>query len=292
MYGKEEKMLGAIEAGGTKFVCAVSDEELVIQDRVTVPTTQPEETMQNVYDFFDQYELDSIGIGSFGPIGVNKHSESYGFITTTPKIAWQNVNFVGLIKERYEIPVGWTTDVNAAALGELKKGAAQGKSSCIYLTVGTGIGGGAVIDGKPLEGFGHPEMGHLLVKMHEQDTYEGFCPFHENCLEGLAAGPAIEKRYGKKAQDLADNKEVWEIEAYYLAQALVSYTLILSPEKIILGGGVMKQKQLYPLIRQEFKKLLNGYVEIPDLDEYIVSPGLGDDAGITGSLILAKNELS
>lgn len=285
-------MLGAIEAGGTKFVCAVSDEELIIQDRVTVPTTQPEETMQNVYDFFDQYELDSIGIGSFGPIGVNKHSESYGFITTTPKIAWQNVNFVGLIKERYEIPVGWTTDVNAAALGELKKGAAQGKSSCIYLTVGTGIGGGAVIDGKPLEGFGHPEMGHLLVKMYEQDTYEGFCPFHENCLEGLAAGPAIEKRYGKKAQDLADNKEVWEIEAYYLAQALVSYTLILSPEKIILGGGVMKQKQLYPLIRQEFKKLLNGYVEIPDLNEYIVSPGLGDDAGITGSLILAKNELS
>lgn len=285
-------MLGAIEAGGTKFVCAVSDENLVIQDRATIPTTKPEETMQYVYDFFDQYELDAIGIGSFGPIGVNKHSDSYGFITTTPKIAWQNVNFVGLIKERYEIPVGWTTDVNAAALGELKKGAAQGKSSCIYLTVGTGIGGGAVIDGKPLEGFGHPEMGHLLVKMHEQDTYEGFCPFHENCLEGLAAGPAIEKRYGKKAQDLADNKEVWEIEAYYLAQALVSYTLILSPEKIILGGGVMKQKQLYPLIRQEFKKLLNGYVEIPDLDEYIVSPGLGDDAGITGSLILAKNELS
>lgn len=284
-------MLGAIEAGGTKFVCAVSDDSLNIKDRVTIPTTQPEETLEQVYQFFDQFDLEAIGIGSFGPIDVNKNSETYGYITTTPKTAWQNVDFVGSMKERYNVPIGWTTDVNAAALGELEKGAAQGKRSCIYLTVGTGIGGGAVVDGKPLEGFGHPEMGHLLVRMHEDDTYGGFCPYHENCLEGLAAGPAIEQRYGKKGQELADQEEVWEMEAYYLAQALVSYTLVLSPERIILGGGVMKQKQLFPLIREEFSQLLNGYVATPDLHEYIVSPGLGDDAGITGSLLLAKKEI-
>lgn len=284
-------MIGAIEAGGTKFVCAVSENDLQIKDKVTIPTTQPSETLEQVFEFFDQYSLEAIGIGSFGPVDVNQNSETYGYITTTPKTAWQNVDFVGQMKERYGVPIGWTTDVNAAALGELEKGAAQGKKSCIYLTVGTGVGGGAVVDGKPLEGFGHPEMGHLLVRMHEEDTFGGFCPYHENCLEGLAAGPAIEKRYGKKAQDLADQQEVWEMESYYLAQALVSYTLILSPERIILGGGVMKQKQLFPLIRQEFEQLLNGYVATPDLQEYIVSPGLGDDAGITGSLLLAKREL-
>ncbi|WP_225743520.1 ROK family protein [Marinilactibacillus sp. Marseille-P9653] len=284
-------MLGAIEAGGTKFVCAISDEALVIKERITIPTTTPEETLGKVFEFFDQFELESMGIGSFGPIGVNKDSESYGYVTTTPKTAWKHTDFLGKVKERYTIPVGWTTDVNAAALGELERGAAKGKSSCIYLTVGTGIGGGAVVDGKPLEGFGHPEMGHVLVKMHPDDTFEGVCPYHKNCLEGLAAGPAIEKRYGKKAQELTDRKEVWEIEAFYLAQALMNYTLILSPEKIILGGGVMKQKQLFPLIRNEFKTLLNGYVETPDLDTYIIPPELGDDAGITGSLLLALKEL-
>ncbi|MEC6748372.1 ROK family protein [Marinilactibacillus sp. XAAS-LB27] len=284
-------MLGAIEAGGTKFVCAISDEALTIKERITIPTTTPEETLGKVFEFFDQFELDSMGIGSFGPIGVNKDTESYGYVTTTPKTAWKHTDFLGKVKERYNIPVGWTTDVNAAALGELERGAAKGKSSCIYLTVGTGIGGGAVVDGKPLEGFGHPEMGHVLVKMHPDDTFEGVCPYHKNCLEGLAAGPAIEKRYGKKAQELTDRKEVWEIEAFYLAQALMNYTLILSPEKIILGGGVMKQKQLFPLIRNEFQTLLNGYVETPDLDTYIISPELGDDAGITGSLLLALKEL-
>lgn len=284
-------MLGAIEAGGTKFVCAVSDHSLNIQDRVSIPTTTPEETLEKVFAFFDQYELESMGIGSFGPIDVNKNSETYGYITTTPKTAWQHTDFLGKVKSRYNIPVGWTTDVNGAALGELEKGAAQGKASCIYLTVGTGIGGGAVVNGVPLEGFGHPEMGHVLVRMHPDDDFEGICPFHKNCLEGLASGPAIEKRYGEKAQDLAEKDKVWEIEAYYLAQALMNYTLTLSPERIILGGGVMKLKHLFPLIRKEFDALMEGYVETPDLDTYIVSPDLGDDAGITGSLILASNKI-
>ncbi len=284
-------MLGAIEAGGTKFVLAVSDDEFNIIERQSIPTTTPEETFEKVFEFFDQYDVSAIGIGSFGPIDVNIKSETYGYITSTPKTAWEHTDFIGVMKERYSVPMGWTTDVNAAALGELTYGAAKGKESCLYLTVGTGVGGGAVIKGEPLEGFGHPEMGHILVRKHPEDQFEGHCPYHGDCLEGLAAGPAIEKRYGKKAQELADTEEVWEIEAYYLAQALMSYTLTLSPEKIILGGGVMKQTQLFPLIRDEFTRLMNDYVETPDMEEYIVSPQLKDDAGITGCLILAQRAL-
>ena len=283
-------MYGAIEAGGTKFVCAVSNEQLEIKERVSIPTTTPEETLKQVFDFFDQYTLNAIGIGSFGPIDVNEKSATYGYVTSTPKTAWKNYDFLGAVKQHYGIPVAWTTDVNAAAYGELKKGSAQGMASCLYLTVGTGIGGGAVVDGKVLSGFGHPEMGHLLVSMHPDDDFEGVCPYHGNCLEGIAAGPAIEKRYGKKGHELAEDKKVWEIEAFYLAQALVNYTLILSPEKIILGGGVMKQTQLLPLIKKEFTKLMAGYVSTPPLDDYIVAPELEDNAGITGCLLMAMEE--
>lgn len=285
-------MYGAIEAGGTKFVCAISDENFEIKERVSIPTTTPEETLSHVFEFFDQFKLDSIGIGSFGPIDVNKKSATYGYVTTTPKVAWTNFDFLGAVKKRYEIPVGWTTDVNAAALGELKKGAAIGLDSCVYLTVGTGIGGGAVVNGKLLAGYGHPEMGHMLVRLHPDESYGGFCPYHGNCLEGIAAGPAIEGRYGVKGHELADKIEVWQMEAYYLAQALMNYTLILSPERIVLGGGVMNQNQLYTLVREEFKKLMAGYVAVPPLEEYIVAPGLGDNAGVTGCLLLAADELT
>lgn len=285
-------MYGAIEAGGTKFVCAISDENFEIKERVSIPTTTPEETLSHVFEFFDQFKLDSIGIGSFGPIDVNKKSATYGYVTTTPKVAWTNFDFLGAVKKRYEIPVGWTTDVNAAALGELKKGAAIGLDSCVYLTVGTGIGGGAVVNGELLAGYGHPEMGHMLVRLHPDESYGGFCPYHGNCLEGIAAGPAIEGRYGVKGRELADKIEVWQMEAYYLAQALMNYTLILSPERIVLGGGVMKQNQLYTLVREEFKKLMAGYVAVPPLEEYIVAPGLGDNAGVTGCLLLAADELN
>lgn len=285
-------LLGAIEAGGTKFVCAVSDDQLTIQERVTIPTTTPEETMKQVFAFFDRFEVAAIGVGSFGPIDINTESPTYGYITTTPKTAWENFDFLGSLKTRYDVPMGWTTDVNAAALGELEKGAAKENHSCVYLTVGTGIGGGAVVNGQPLEGFGHPEMGHLLVRTHPDDSFEGLCPYHGNCLEGLASGPAIEKRYGKKGHELGDREDVWEIEADYLAQALVSYALVLSPEKFILGGGVMKQQQLFPMIREKFTEKMAGYVAVPEMDSYIVPPGLGDDAGITGSLILAQRELN
>ena len=282
-------MFGAIEAGGTKFVCAVSAENFTIKERVSIPTTTPEETMTEVFSFFDQYELTAIGIGSFGPIDVNKESDTYGYITSTPKTAWKFYDFLGSVKNRYSVPIGWTTDVNAAALGEIKLGAAKGLKSCVYLTVGTGIGGGAVINGELLEGYGHPEMGHIPVRLHPNETYKGTCPYHGDCLEGIAAGPAIEGRFGKKGHLLADQEEVWEMEAYYLAQALMNYTLILSPERIVLGGGVMKQKQLYPLVRQKFAELINDYVQVPDLEQYIVAPGLEDNAGILGSLLLAAD---
>jgi len=283
---------GAIEAGGTKFECAVSNEELEVIEKVSIPTTSPEETMKQVFSFFDLYQLSSIGIGSFGPIDVNQNSSTYGHITTTPKAGWSGFDFVGVIKNRYQIPVAWTTDVNAAAYGENKRGSAEGSSSCLYLTVGTGIGGGAVVNGQLLEGFSHPEMGHLLVRPHQDDTYKGNCPYHHDCLEGLASGPAIEKRYQKKGIELGDDLHVWELEAYYLAQALITYTLTLRPEKIILGGGVMKQKHLFPLIRSKFEDMLARYVETPDITTYIVPPLLGDHAAITGCLLLAKEAIN
>ncbi len=285
-------LFGAIEAGGTKFVCAVGDETLTIKERISIPTTTPEETMAKVFQFFDQYQLKSIGIGSFGPIDVNEASDTYGNITTTPKVAWQHYPFLTAVKERYRVPVAWTTDVNAAAYGELHAGAGRGHRSCVYITVGTGIGGGVVVDGNIMHGFGHPELGHIIVRRHEQDTYAGTCPFHGDCLEGLAAGPAIEARFGVKAQELDTAHEAWDIEAYYLAQAVMNYTLVLSPEKIIFGGGVMKQQQLYPLMRTHFEKLMNNYVQTPDFDNYVVPCELKDDAGITGCLLLAMDEIS
>jgi fructokinase len=280
-------LYGAIEAGGTKFVCAVGNENGEIVERLTIPTMTPDETMPQVIDFFHQYELKAIGIGSFGPVDLNIQSPTYGSITTTPKLAWRNYPLLKVIKDAFSVPVGFQTDVNAAALGELHFGAAKGLDSCLYLTVGTGIGGGAVVNGKVVQGLSHPEMGHIYIRRHPNDPYEGKCPYHRDCLEGLAAGPAIEERWGKKGQELECQKEVWEIEAYYLAQALAQYILILSPQKIILGGGVMKQTQLFPLIRQNVQELINGYVELEDLESYIVPPGLGDNAGITGALVLA-----
>lgn len=284
-------IFGAIEAGGTKFVCAVSDENLNIIERVSIPTTKPEETMKEVYAFFDRYEVDSIGIGSFGPIDVHPKSATYGSITSTPKLAWAHYPFLDEMKKRYDIAYAFTTDVNAAAYGEIKKGVAFGSNSCIYITVGTGIGAGIVIDSKIIHGFGHPEAGHISVQHHPNDQFDGLCPYHTSCLEGLASGPAIEKRWGKKAQELEKTHQAWEIEAYYLAQALVDYTLVVSPDKIVFGGGVMKQSQLYPLIFAEFKKLMNEYVATPLLEDYIVPCGLGDDAGITGCLLLAMDAL-
>ncbi len=288
-------LLGGIEAGGTKFVCAIGDSAGTILERITIPTTTPEETMPQVFAFFDKYQLDAIGVGSFGPVDVNMDSPTYGSITATPKLAWRNYPLVKELKQRLSVPIGFNTDVNAAALAEATLGAAKGLDSCLYITVGTGIGAGAVVHGKLLQGLSHPEMGHILVRRHEKDTYEGKCPYHQDCLEGLAAGPAIEARWGEKAVNLKSREEVWEMEGFYIAQALMQYILILSPKKIILGGGVMKQEQVFPIIYDHLSRLLNQYIVLPELDEaidsYIVSPGLGDNAGVVGSLLLADQAI-
>lgn len=284
-------VLGSIEAGGTKFVCAIGD-NLEIIERVNFPTTTPDETMNSVVDFFKQYEndLESIGVGSFGPIDIHHESDTYGYITSTPKLAWQNFNFVGALKNALnDIPVAWTTDVNAACYGEYVAGRGTGLNSVVYYTIGTGVGGGALQDGNFVEGFSHPEMGHMLVCRHSKDTFEGNCPFHHGCLEGMAAGPAIEQRVGRKGQELSKNDPVWDIEAFYIAQCAYNTTLILSPDVIIFGGGVMKQEHLIRKVRKLFSEMINGYVETPALDQYLVTPKLADNAGTIGCLALARD---
>lgn len=226
-------------------------------------------------------------MGSFGPIDVNRESPRYGFITSTPKPGWRDYPIVKTLQDAFGIPIGFNTDVNAAALGEATLGAAKGLNSGLYITIGTGIGAGAIVQGEILQGLSHPEMGHILVRRHPQDEYLGICPYHRDCLEGLASGPAIEERWGEKGVNLVDSSEVWELQGFYIAQALMQYVLVLSPKKIILGGGVMQQKQLFPIICKYLKELVADYVHLPELSDYIVGPGLGNQAGITGSLMLA-----
>lgn len=283
-------LFGSIEAGGTKFVCSVGNEKLEIIDRVSFPTETPEETLDQVVVFFKKYqeELVSIGVGSFGPIDIDENSETYGYITATPKIKWQNFNFVGTIKQHFDVPVAWTTDVNAAVYGEYTQGSAKKFNSAVYYTIGTGVGGGAIQDNHFIEGFSHPEMGHMTVKKHAKDSFEGNCPFHGSCLEGLASGPAIEKRLKVKAQNLKAADPFWDVEAYYIAQCVYNTTLMLSPEIIILGGGVMKQEHLLHKIRIAFVALMNGYAKTPDMADYIVTPKLGDNAATIGCLEMAK----
>lgn len=283
--------LGAIEAGGTKFVCGIATENGEILERVSFPTETPEKTIENVINFFKNKEIEAMGIGSFGPIDLDLNSKTYGYITKTPKKYWSDFNLLGELKKYFDIPMIFDTDVNGAALGEATWGAAKGLKNCLYLTIGTGIGGGALVSGELVHGMLHPEMGHILVTKHPEDNYKGKCPFHKNCFEGLAAGPAIEERWETKAYNLPKDHKAWELEAYYIAQALMNYILILSPEKIILGGGVMKQEQLFPLVRKYVKELLNGYVQtdeiLNNIDNYIVYPELGDNAGLLGAVALA-----
>ncbi|WP_423191751.1 ROK family protein [Caldifermentibacillus hisashii] len=289
-------MLGSIEAGGTKFVCGIGNEQGEVLERISIPTKTPAETIPEVIEFFKKRKVEAIGIGTFGPIDVKKSSPTYGHILNTPKLAWQSYPFLQAVADELQVPTGFTTDVNAAALGEYQFGAAKGLDSCLYITVGTGIGAGAVVNGELLEGLSHPEMGHIIVRRHPDDHFEGCCPFHKDCFEGLAAGPAIEKRWGKKGVELTDRKEVWEMEAYYIAQALVQYIMILVPERIVIGGGVAHQESIFPAVRENVKSLLNGYFTHQELNEniadYIVAPGLKDNAGLVGGLVLASVELS
>ena len=298
------ELYGGIEAGGTKFVCAVGSSPYDLY-RTTFETTNVEETLTRATEFFKEQtskkRISALGIGSFGPIDVHRGSATYGFITSTPKEGWSNTDIVGRMKASLDIPVGFDTDVNAAALGEHSWGAARELSSFIYLTIGTGIGGGAMINGQLLHGLVHPEMGHICIPQHTKDEYIGRCPFHNqrdsySCFEGLASAPALQERWGQSPQSLSDDHTAWDLEAYYISIALVNFICTLSPQRIIIGGGVMKHQRLIALIRDNVKKMLNNYVqsrEITDsIQDYIVLPQQGDNAGVLGAIELAKLELA
>lgn len=289
---------GGIEAGGTKFVCAVGNEHGVILNQAIIRTQSPKQTMPQLIDYFRQQNksqpIAAIGIGSFGPIDNNPSSPHYGRITTAPKVAWQAFNIVNAIKTEFNLPVGFETDVSAAALGEYCWGEAQGLKDFIYMTVGTGIGAAAMIRGRLLRGIDCPEMGHMLIPHHlEQDPFVGNCSFHHDCLEGLASGVAIKERWQvQSALDLPPDHPAWDLEAEYLAMALTNIMWVLSPQKIIMGGGVMKQIHLFDKIRQHVKQKLGGYAayieELGDLSEYIVPPGLANLAGVSGAIEIAR----
>ena len=255
----------------------------------------PEETLPRAIAFFRPYaeELAAIGVGSFGPIDPRPASPTFGYITTTPKPGWAQTDFVGALRAVFDVPIGFDTDVNAAALGEHRWGAAQDLDTFIYLTIGTGIGGGAMVEGNLLHGVMHPEMGHIRLP-HDRglDPFEGCCPFHGDCLEGLASGPALESRWGGGAESLPNAHPAWELESSYLADAIINFTLSLAPQRVILGGGVMQQTHLFPLIRQKVQTRLNGYLAVTEIsdqmDGFIVPPALGQRAGILGALALAQ----
>ena len=287
-------LIGALEAGGTKMVCAVGKEDGSVLEQVSIPTTTPEETIPQILDYFKSKEIGALGVAAFGPVDVKPASPTYGFILNTPKIPWRNCDLLGQLKRELAIPIGLDTDVNGSCLGEMTYGCARGLENVIYITIGTGVGVGVCCGGKLVHGMLHPEGGHILLSRHPKDPKGGICPNHPNCLEGFACGPSIEARWGKKAAELADEPLVWEIESYYIAQALVDFIMILSPQKIILGGGVMQQEQLFPLIRRQVKEMVGGYLSTPeleDLEHYIVPASLGGDQGIMGCIKLGLNAL-
>ncbi len=292
------KLYGGIEAGGTKFVCAVGTGAGQVVDATRFATTTPAENLAQAIAYFRAQQarhgrLAALGLGSFGPLDARPASPTFGFITSTPKPGWASADVVGPLRQAFDVPIGFDTDVNGAALGEGRWGAAQGLDDFIYLTVGTGIGGGAVVNGQPLHGLLHPEMGHSRVPHDWQaDPFPGWCPFHGDCLEGLAAGPALRRRWGRPGETLPPDHAAWPLEAHYLALALANLVCILSPQRIVLGGGVMAQPRLLPLIRVEVLALLSGYIQAPalidEIDAYIVPPALGGQAGVVGALVLAE----
>jgi fructokinase len=292
------ELFGAVEAGGTKFICGIGDSAGNLIEEQRIETRSPEETLPQVVQFFQEHskELGSpihrIGIGSFGPLDLDPLSPSFGHITSTPKKGWSGTDIPGFLKSHLHWTITIDTDVNAAAYGEYLWGAGRNLSSMVYFTIGTGIGGGAILNGKPIHGLVHPEMGHLIVD-HDlsKDPFPGVCPYHKDCFEGLATGPSLETRWKAKPEDLPPDHPAWDLEAYYIARAMHTVITILSPQRIILGGGVMQQTTLMPRIRRLVQESLNGYVLsdsiISNIDDYIVAPSLGKQAGILGSLALA-----
>lgn len=296
-------LIGAVEAGGTKMVCGVGTGPDDLRDEVRFPTTSPQDCLPRVIDYFRTWQADhdeqiaAIGYGTFGPCDPNPASPHYGWVTKTPKPGWTDTDVVGPLRAALGVPVGFDTDVNGAALGEHLWGAAQDVDTFVYLTIGTGIGGGIVVGGRILHGLIHPEVGHVAMPRDaEHDRFPGRCPFHRDCLEGLAAGPAIGERWQTPAAELGPDHPAWDLEAHYLAVACANLICTLSPQRIILGGGVMEQLHLFPRIRIRTVELLNGYVQAPEIleriDEFIVPPGLGNRAGVSGCIALGQQALA
>jgi fructokinase len=289
-------VFGAIEGGGTKFNLLIGTGPDDIVEEARVPTTTPAETLERSVAFFQRprqgIELAAVGVASFGPIDLDRGSPTYGFITTTPKQAWVHTDVVGRLGAALGVPIGWDTDVNGAALGERRWGAGRDADPLVYITVGTGIGGGAVVEGRPLHGLLHPEMGHLPMPALEGDTFAGICPYHGRCLEGLASGPALQARLGRPAQEVRPDDPVWELEAQYLAYGLFAISAVLSPQRIVVGGGVAGVPSLLDRVRRQLARVNNGYIARPALTDapetYVVAPGLGARAGVLGALELAR----
>lgn len=290
------KLYGAIEAGGTKFVCVVASGPGEIVDEIRYSTTMPDETLGRAIQFFKPFveagQIRAVGVGAFGPLDLDPGSPTYGYVTATPKPYWSNADVRGTLQRALNITIAIDTDVNAAGLGEFTWGASRGRDPSLYLTIGTGIGGGYIKDGRSLLGLLHPEMGHVRIPHNrELDPFPGACPFHGDCFEGLASGPAIEKRLGVTGAVVPETDPFWDLEAEYIAAALVNYIVVLSPRKIILGGGVMQRDFLFPRVRRRVLELLNGYVSsrtlLEEIDSYIVPPGLGNQAGSLGAIALA-----
>lgn len=294
------KLYGGVEAGGTKFVCILGSGPQDVRAEARFPTTTPQETLDRVVAFFQEHSktqpISAIGVSCFGPIDLDSSSPTYGYITTTPKPGWAFTDVVHHLEQALQVPVAFDTDVNGAALGEYTWGAAQGADPCLYLTIGTGIGGGGILNGGPLHGLVHPEMGHIRLPHDWQaDPFPGVCPFHGDCFEGMAAGPALEKRWGQRGETLPLDHPAWALEAEYIAQALCVLICTLSPKKIVIGGGVMQHPALFPMIRGRVLELLNGYVQSPaileHIDQYIVPPGLGNRSGSLGAIALAMGRI-
>ncbi|HEY2477238.1 MAG TPA: ROK family protein [Solirubrobacterales bacterium] len=284
--------VGGIEAGGTRWTCAVGEGEELVRVE-SFPTTTPAETIGRAIEFFAaEPDLEALGIGTFGPIEPARSSPRWGTITTTPKPGWADTDVVSPLAAALGVPIALDTDVNAAAIGEWRRGAAQGLDNFCYVTVGTGIGGGAFANGRPVHGLLHPELGHVRVP-HDRgrDPFPGSCPFHGDCLEGLASGTALRERWGRPAEELTD-PEVWDLEADYLALGLLNLVLVLSAERIIVGGGVSRAPRLLPRVRGRLRELAAGYVDSPRLDsgidDYVVAPALGPRSGVVGAIELGR----
>lgn len=283
-------MYGSIELGGTKIRCAIFDEDGKIIKEIRIKTEDPNKNLEQASDFFKAENIKAIGVGAFGPIDLDKDSKNYGYILSTPKKLWRNFDLVGNLKKNLDIPIRLTTDVGASGIGEFFLGAARNKKSSLYLTIGTGIGGSFIVDGKIVEGFSHPEMGHIEISREVDDNFKSVCDYHNSCFEGLCSGPAIEKRAGSKAEELEIDDPAFLITARYIAKALYTYTAILRPDIIIIGGGVANKEGMIERIRKEFNKIKGEYLVLPNSEEYIVFPNLENEAGLIGGYILAKEK--